>query len=235
MLTETYHILYVSFEESDGGRSYIGAHSTNDLNDGYLGSFSDKTFQPTNKIIVGFFKSREALIQAEIQFQRTFKVVENPEFANKSYQTSVRFCTAGATLSREHREKIKNSNKKTFQENKQERKKRSDRMKGENNPSIRCPPSKEQIEKRNRAVKDAWADPLLRKKHSELQKLLQNKPEVKVKRSNSIKKAINNEAELLRRKLESSGRRWYSNQLGERKFVKESPGENWKLGYYWTD
>jgi hypothetical protein len=90
-----WHIVYLSYESKPGGRSYIGKHSTNDLYDGYLGSFSDEHFDPDSRITLGVFNSKEAAVQAEIQWQRVFEVVPNPEFANRSYQTSSKFDTTG--------------------------------------------------------------------------------------------------------------------------------------------
>jgi hypothetical protein len=90
-----YHFLYDSFEERPSGRDYIGAHSTDDLNDGYLGSFSDPTFEPTTKIIISFYPDRKSLLKAEEKLQRLLKVVEDPQYANRSYQTSSGFCTLG--------------------------------------------------------------------------------------------------------------------------------------------
>ena len=90
-----WHLVYLSYESGNGGRNYIGKHTTKDLYDEYLGSFSDKTFNPDSRVILGIFNSSEAATQAEIQWQRVFKVVLNPEFANKSYQTSTKFDTTG--------------------------------------------------------------------------------------------------------------------------------------------
>lgn len=81
-----YHILYVSFEEEPGGRSYVGAHSTDNLNDGYLGSFVDDTFNPSNRIVFGYYTSRAALLRAEENLQKTLNVVKDPHYANQSIQ-----------------------------------------------------------------------------------------------------------------------------------------------------
>jgi len=86
-----WHIVYLSFEEGQVGKDYIGKHSTFDLNDGYLGSFSDKTFNPKNRIILEYAKTKEAAVTAEIRWQKVFQVVEDPQFVNKSYQTSDKF------------------------------------------------------------------------------------------------------------------------------------------------
>jgi len=94
----TWHIVYLSYESGPKGRNYVGKHSTSDLNDGYLGSYSDKSFFPDSRIILGMYKTAAAATWAEIQWQRVFEVVPNPEFSNKSYQTSERFDTTGLKM-----------------------------------------------------------------------------------------------------------------------------------------
>jgi len=86
-----YHFVYVSFEGGQSGRNYIGKRSTSTLEDGYLGSFKDDSFSPSHRIILGFYKTSEAAIRAEIQFQKVFNVVEDPSYANRSFQTSTGF------------------------------------------------------------------------------------------------------------------------------------------------
>jgi hypothetical protein len=91
-----YHFVYLSFEEQEPYREYVGVHSTEDINDGYLGSFSDSLFSPTDKIILEFFSTREKSIIGEMRWQRQLKVKEDSKFANKSYQTSDCFDTSGS-------------------------------------------------------------------------------------------------------------------------------------------
>jgi hypothetical protein len=91
----TWHFVYLSFEEGPNGRSYVGKHSTEDLNDGYLGSYSDSSFAPSNRTILEYARTAEAAIAAEIRWQRVLKVVEDPQFVNRAYQTSTKFDTTG--------------------------------------------------------------------------------------------------------------------------------------------
>jgi hypothetical protein len=86
-----FHVVYLSFEDNKIGRDYIGKHSSENPYDEYFGSFADKTFNPTDKIILEYAKSEEGAIKAEIRWQKAFQVVEDPHFANQSYQTSTGF------------------------------------------------------------------------------------------------------------------------------------------------
>ncbi len=87
----TFHVVYYSYEEKKVSRGYIGKHSSNDPYDDYLGSYKDKTFEPTQKIVLEYAKTEEGAILAEIRWQKVFQVRDNPEFANQSYQTSTGF------------------------------------------------------------------------------------------------------------------------------------------------
>jgi hypothetical protein len=92
-----WHIVYLSFESCPSGRTYIGKHSTENLYDGYLGSFKDKSFNPDSRIILGYYRTAQAAVAAEIQWQRVFQVAIDPQFANRSYQTSKKFQCVGHT------------------------------------------------------------------------------------------------------------------------------------------
>ena len=91
-LTE-YHYVYYSYEEYD--RGYIGSRTCKclpeeDIN--YFGSFKDKAFKPTQKIILkSDYATREEAYDDEIILQQYYKVVENLHFANRAYQTSTKF------------------------------------------------------------------------------------------------------------------------------------------------
>jgi general stress protein YciG len=88
-----YYYTYYSYEE--WGRGYIGSRGCKCLPEEdvrYFGTFKDKTFKPTQKIILkDDYATREEAIVDEIVLQQHYKVVENPHFANKAYQTSTKF------------------------------------------------------------------------------------------------------------------------------------------------
>jgi hypothetical protein len=88
-----YYYTYYSYEE--WGRGYFGSRKCYCLPEEditYLGSSKDKTFKPKYKIILkDDYATREDAYADEIILQEHYKVVENPHFANKAYQTSTKF------------------------------------------------------------------------------------------------------------------------------------------------
>jgi len=91
-----YHYVYYSYE--DWGRGYIGCRSCKCLpeNDcSYFGSYYDKIFAPTNKIILELFEDRESALAAEIALHKFYQVHKNSHFANLAMQTSTRFVSKG--------------------------------------------------------------------------------------------------------------------------------------------
>ena len=88
-----YYYTYYSYEE--WGRGYFGSRGCKclpeeDIN--YLGSSKDKTFKPKYKIILkSDYATREEAYADEIILQEYYKVVENPHFANKAYQSTTKF------------------------------------------------------------------------------------------------------------------------------------------------
>ena len=105
-----YYYTYYSYEE--WGRGYFGSRRCKCLPEKdikYFGSHTDKTFKPTQKIILkSDYATREEAYADEIILQEYYKVVENSHFANRAYQTSTSFSRLGSTWDKEHREKLSN-------------------------------------------------------------------------------------------------------------------------------
>lgn len=120
MELKEYHYVYYSYEE--WGMGYIGSRTCKCLPEEdikYFGSFKDKTFKPTQKIILkdDYATRAEAYID-EIILQQYYKVAENPNFANRAYQTSTKFTTFGLFPSNETRKKLSEVKKGTIPWNK---------------------------------------------------------------------------------------------------------------------
>lgn len=77
---------YYSYEETPGGRGYIGSRGSvrPPLEDMYFGSFRDPEFRPTKKIILGVYKSRVEAYMAEVSLHTLFNVDKSEHFANRS-------------------------------------------------------------------------------------------------------------------------------------------------------
>lgn len=87
-----YYYVYYSYEEF--GRGYIGKRECKCLPEEdikYFGSFKDKTFKPTQKIILETYDNLEEVLQAEVILHNFYQVDKNPHFANKARQTSKKF------------------------------------------------------------------------------------------------------------------------------------------------
>jgi hypothetical protein len=86
---------YYSYEPY--GRGYIGSRgsSVEPSVDFYMGSYTDETFNPTEKIIISIHETREDAHLAEIKLHEFFSVGENPHFANKVKSTKVGLCSYG--------------------------------------------------------------------------------------------------------------------------------------------
>ena len=122
----THHYVYHSYEE--WGREYIGCRSCDCLPEEdtkYFGSFCDKTFFPTEKTILFVCETRKEVVEIEIKLHDLFDVAVNPQFANRSKQTSTKFDVAGVPWTEEQKEA------------------QSERMSGENNPNYGVPKTEE--------------------------------------------------------------------------------------------
>jgi len=79
--------VYYSYEEY--GRGYIGKRECWCLPEEdtkYFGSYCDKTFNPTQKIILEIFSTRKKAYEAEAKLHQFYDVKNNPHFANKTNQ-----------------------------------------------------------------------------------------------------------------------------------------------------
>ena len=86
---------YYSYEPF--GRGYIGSRgsSVEPSSDPYMGSYTDDTFSPTEKIILSTHETREEAHLAEIVLHEFFSVGDNDHFANKVKSTKVGLCSYG--------------------------------------------------------------------------------------------------------------------------------------------
>jgi hypothetical protein len=136
-----YFYVYYSYEEF--GRGYIGKRECKcppEEDVKYFGTYRDKTFKPTQKIILEVFSSRKEAMDAEIKLHNFYQVHKNPHFANKAKATSTGFYVCmegednpmtrmkgekspfyGRRLSAEHKEKLRQSlkNRKLSKEHRQ--------------------------------------------------------------------------------------------------------------------
>ena len=90
--SKEYYYTYYSYEE--WGRGYIGSRGCECLPEEdvkYFGSFKDKSFKPTQKIILEIYETREQAIEAEVILHDFYDVANNPHFANRAKQTSTKF------------------------------------------------------------------------------------------------------------------------------------------------
>jgi hypothetical protein len=86
---------YVYYSYEEWGRGYIGRRECNcrpheDIK--YFGSYRDKTFHPTQKIVLFECRSREEACEIEVFLHSALQVDINPHFVNKAKQTSEKFC-----------------------------------------------------------------------------------------------------------------------------------------------
>ena len=206
--------VYYSYEEY--GRGYIGKRECEclpekDIN--YLGSFHDKSFYPTQKIILETFDIVEEALEAEIILHDFYEVYKNPHFANRAKQTSTKFYYI-SKMSDE--EKVR----------------RSHLMKTSYNPMS----NPEYREKARINLIKSLSKPEVRKKKSETAKRVFNEPEMVEKRRQSVIKSHQN-PETKRKHIEAKlgaknpcyGKRWITNGK-ENKYINsidEVPSDFW--------
>jgi hypothetical protein len=88
-----YYYTYYSYEE--WGRGYFGSRGCKCLPEEdvkYFGSYTDKTFKPTHKIILkSDYATREEAYADEIILHDYYDVANNPHFANQAKASSTKF------------------------------------------------------------------------------------------------------------------------------------------------
>jgi hypothetical protein len=178
-----YFYVYYSYEP--WGRGYIGKRECWCLPEEdvkYLGSYTDKTFKPTEKIILQTFGTVEEAFEAEIILQEFYKVDKNPHFANIYIHRSKNFCNNGNQIirdkisssltgikrSEETKKKVSEAKKGTIVSEETKAKLREKR-KGKK-PSLGLKRSKEFIE--NQKQRMLINNPFKGKKHTEESKKL---------------------------------------------------------------
>ena len=90
--------------------------NSNPAEDNYYGTFYDKSFEPTEKIVLGAFDTKEEALAAEVALHEFFKVDSNPYFANQSRQLTTKFVydATGRKHSEETKAKISANNKRAL-------------------------------------------------------------------------------------------------------------------------
>ena len=88
-------IYYVYYSYEQFGRGYIGYRKCPEgltpETDNYLGSFRDKGFKPTEKIILFQDLTKLEAMEIEIKLHAFYNVKDNPNFANKSNAIAIGF------------------------------------------------------------------------------------------------------------------------------------------------
>lgn len=226
-----YHYVYYSYEEF--GRGYIGCRTCKCLpeDDEYLGSYKDETFNPSHKIIIETFSTREDALQAEVNLHKFYQVDKNPHFANKARQKSTGFFYAekksgkdnpfyGKKHSEETKEKISKQSKgrsgiKKYRED--------NHFYGKSHSQE----TKELIRQKTLEQFKTLGHPFKGKKHSEKtkQKFRENN---KGKNNPNYGKVTPQEVREKQRQSKIGRKLWNNGE--QQKFSKECPGEGWTLG-----
>jgi hypothetical protein len=213
MAGSKHHYVYRSYEPL--GRSYIGKRTCLCLPEediGYLGSYSDPDFCPTQKEILAICDSSEHALEVEIFFHWFYDVACNKSFANRAKQTSKYFNTEGVPKSEEHKQKISEANL-GVPKTEAHRSALSDAKKGK-------PASEACRLAQIAAVTGKPKSKEHRRKIAEAN--LGRKMGEETKKKMAEKRTENN-----------MGRSWWSNQKGETMFRQNSPGPEWQKGRKW--
>ena len=225
------HYVYYSYEEF--GRGYIGCRTCEGLpeKDVYLGSYHDKTFSPTQKIILETFSTRKEALQAEVNLHKFYQVDKNPHFANKARQKTTGFYYADKKFGEENPFYGKSHTEETKEKISNQSKGRPGVKKyGKDNSFYGKEHSQETKELLRQRTTETWKNqphPWIGRKHSEETKEKFRENNKGEGNPNYGKKQSAETKEKLR--LAKLGRKLWNNG-DKQKFSKECPGEGWILG-----
>jgi hypothetical protein len=212
-----FHTVYDSWEEGPVGRDYIGKHSTDDPYDKYLGSFKDKTFDPSNKIIIAYATTPEGAVWLERMFQKVFSVVEDPGFANRSYQTESKFIYG--VKGDENPAKRPESGRKI-----------SEKKKGKPRPDVRERNLRNNPSKAPEAAAKIAASRRGKKQTAEAKQKVSDYQSGRPK-SEETKRKIREARK--RQAPPTLGLKQWVNAKGEKVMAKDPPGPDWQNGRKW--
>lgn len=108
--TGEFHYVYVVISEEKPDYFYFGKHSTHNLNDGYLGSSSDKDWNSLKRVLypVAFFETDEQAIEYETLVLQTYDLKNHPLCINKINNDFVQGgWNRGISINEQHRDYAK--------------------------------------------------------------------------------------------------------------------------------
>jgi len=235
-----YFYTYYSYEE--WGRGYIGKRECKCLPDQdvkYFGSFRDKSFTPSCKIILGVHETREDALESEVALHCFFKVDINPHFVNRAKQTSKKFFydatgkrhspaalekMRGHKRTEAHREAISEANRRRIHTPEMKERNRQAQLK------LNKKHSPETIEiLRERMLSN---NPFKGRNHTEETKKILR--EQKLGKPSPIKGVPKPPGFSEKIREIVSGRRWFVNKEGETKQCIKNPGLGWQPGRKFT-
>jgi hypothetical protein len=208
---------YTYYSHEEWGRGYIGKRSCDCLPEEdveYFGTFSDKTFKPTQKIILrSDYENAEELAKDEVILHDFYDVARSPHFANKAKQTSTGFDRTGTTWN--HSDETKQL--------------LSELLSGEKNPMFGKTPtdrSRQLMSEAHMGEKNS----MFGKTHTdETKRRLSERAKGLYAGENNPN--FGNTGE----KSPVFGFKWYVNMKGETCLCKECPGPEWQSGRKWKD
>jgi hypothetical protein len=207
---EKSYYVYYSYEE--WGRGYIGSRACDCLPEEdvkYFGSFSDKTFKPTQKIILQVFNTLEEAMEAEVILHDFYQVDINPHFANRAKQTSKKFCFRAGTIhkGRKHSEETRRKIGAWSRGRKRSEETRRRISEGQLGKKV----SSETKAKLSKALRGRVLDDEWKRKLSRSQKGKPKSTEWRQKIGLAQKGRKCSEEELQRLRTMNSGRKWFNN------------------------